>query len=450
MTLPDLQPYLINQREFFKTALKSLIAIPSVSNEGENGTPLGTGIDLALHKMLLISAEMGLRIKYGDGYYGYAEIGQGREMVAVLCHLDVVPPGDLQQWDSGPYEPVEKDGKLYGRGMQDDKGPTMAALYAAKALMDSGVTFNKRLRFIFGVDEENLWRCMKAYIAHEELPTLGFAPDSIFPLVYAERGLLQSLLECDSAGSLALEGGEAFNAVPDSIVYSGERQEELVAQLNKRGFAFEKVEAGIKVLGRASHAMAAEKGINAIVRLCIVLSDMDVHSPVIDFVVQEVGEDAFAASIFGELADEVSGRLKFNVGKIKLGETGFVDRLSVDIRIPVTISKEQVVEALTRSASRHALVYKEYDWMAPLFIPQDHILVKTLMQAYQEVTGDVESQPMVSGGATYARAMPNCIAFGPRFSHTPLTEHKPNEYMVLEDLYRAMEIYARAIFALTR
>ncbi len=86
-------------------------------------------------------------------------------------------------------------GLLYGRGTQDDKGPLLASLFAVKALLDAGVKFNKRVRFIFGTDEETLWRCINRYKEKEETPTLGFSPDARFPLIYAEKGLLQLKLE---------------------------------------------------------------------------------------------------------------------------------------------------------------------------------------------------------------------------------------------------------------
>ncbi len=98
-------------------------------------------------------------------------------MLGILGHLDVVPPGKLADWEREPFDPVEKDGMMYGRGTQDDKGPMVAAMFAVKALMDAGVKFNKRVRFIFGTDEETLWRCINRYRENEEMPSMGFSPD---------------------------------------------------------------------------------------------------------------------------------------------------------------------------------------------------------------------------------------------------------------------------------
>jgi predicted dipeptidase len=440
--------HLASQHAPLKAALKELVRIPSVLDEGAGGYPFGEAIDQALRRALQIAGELGFRTRYGDGgYYGIAEIGAGEELVGILGHLDVVPPGNLLDWESGPFNPVEKDGMLFGRGTQDDKGPMIAALFAVKALLDAGVTFNKRVRFIFGTDEETLWRCINRYKEKEELPDMGFSPDSRFPLTYAEKGLLQLILEGSAENSLSLSGGSAFNAVPDAILYDGERQAELASKLDELGFAYERKETGIEVKGKAAHAMIPEEGVNAIARLCLALQAIGLESKAVRFVAQEIGEDPYATRVFGPCADEPSGRLKFNVGKIELGQ---VEQLFIDSRIPVTVPKEEIVAKLSAAAARYGLVYKEFDYLAPLYLPRDHFIIETLLKVYRQYSGDTVSEPVASGGATYARAMPNCVAYGALTHDELLTEHQPNERTVLKNLYKAMEIYAYAIYELTR
>ena len=148
--LASLSPHLEAQHAPLKAALSELVRIPSVCAEGREGRcPFGAAVDQALRTALQIAGDLGFRTHYGDdGYYGYAEIGDGAELVGVLGHLDVVPPGKLEDWTgTDPFDPVEAMGCLYGRGTQDDKGPLLAALFAVKALMDAGVKFNKRVRF---------------------------------------------------------------------------------------------------------------------------------------------------------------------------------------------------------------------------------------------------------------------------------------------------------------
>jgi acetylornithine deacetylase/succinyl-diaminopimelate desuccinylase-like protein len=213
------------------------------------------------------------------------------------------------------------------------------------------------------------------------------------------------------------------------------------------GFAYTRRADGIEVHGKAAHAMEAEIGINAIARLCLALDAMGVGSKAVHFVAREIGEDSSAARIFGACADAPSGGLKFNVGKIDLGDA---EQISIDCRIPVTVPKEEVVSKLSAAGARFGLEYKEFDWLAPLYLPLDHFMIETLMRVYREVSGDPAPQPIASGGATYARAIGNCVAFGPIFPGELITEHQPNERANLENLYRAMEIYAQAVYELTR
>jgi acetylornithine deacetylase/succinyl-diaminopimelate desuccinylase-like protein len=266
-------------------------------------------------------------------------------------------------------------------------------------------------------------------------------------VTYAEKGLLQLHLEGSREGRLRLTGGSAFNAVPDMIFYEGERQDDLSEALDRLGFEYEWKEDGIEVKGRAAHAMVPEEGINAIARLCLALKAIGVESKAVNFIAQEIGEDPNATRVFGDCADEPSGKLKFNVGKVDIGQ---IEQISIDTRIPVTVHKEEVVSKLSAVAARHGLEYKEFDWLAPLYLPLDHFIVTTLMRVYRQYSGDEVSKPISSGGATYARAMPNCVAFGALTPGELLTEHQPNERTVLKNLYKAMEIYAHAIYELTR
>ncbi|WP_394404902.1 dipeptidase [Streptococcus sp. 20-1249] len=427
------------------TAIKEIVAIPSVCQEGENGTPFGQAIQDVLEHTLKLTESLGYTT-YLDpqGYYGYADLGQGEETLAILCHLDVVPAGDLEKWESDPFEAVVREGKLYGRGVQDDKGPTMLALYAVKALVEAGVTFNKRIRFIFGTDEETLWRCLNRYNELEETATMGFAPDSSFPLTYAEKGLLQAKLVGSGVKDLVLEAGQAYNVVPAKASYSGDWLDDVVAELDSLGFDYEKTADSVTVLGLSKHSKDAAKGINAIIRLAKALLTCTDH-PALQFIAQAVGEDATGASLFGPVEDEPSGKLSFNIAGITLTEEKSEIRL--DIRIPVLADKDELVAVLTEKAAAYQLVYEEFDYLKPLYVPLDSQLVSTLVSVYQDKTGDM-TPAKSSGGATFARTMPNCVAFGACFPTTPQTEHQENEHAPLEDLYRAMDIYAEAIYRL--
>lgn len=432
-------------KDEFLISLKTLISYPSVLNEGENGTPFGQAIQDVLEKTLEICQDIGFTT-YLDpkGYYGYAEIGQGAELLAILCHLDVVPSGDEADWQTPPFEATIKDGWVFGRGVQDDKGPSLAALYAVKSLLDQGIQFKKRVRFIFGTDEETLWRCMARYNTIEEQASMGFAPDSSFPLTYAEKGLLQVKLHGPGSDQLELEVGGAFNVVPDKANYHGPLYEQVCNGLKEAGYDYQSTEQTVTVLGVPKHAKDASQGINAVIRLATILAPLQEH-PALSFLATQAGQDGTGRQIFGDIADEPSGHLSFNVAGLMINHER--SEIRIDIRTPVLADKEELVELLTRCAQNYQLRYEEFDYLAPLYVAKDSKLVSTLMQIYQEKTGD-NSPAISSGGATFARTMPNCVAFGALFPGAKQTEHQANECAVLEDLYRAMDIYAEAVYRL--
>lgn len=425
----------------FLNNLDRVVSIPSYYQEDSTKYPFGENIQKVLEEMIDICKELGFRTYIdSEGYYGYAEIGSGEKLVGVLGHLDVVPPGDLSKWENEPFKPVIKDGKYYGRGAQDDKGPTLAAIYALKTLLDRGFKLKYRVRFIFGTDEENLWRDMPKYVEKEEIPTVGFTPDSKFPLIYSEKGLLQCKLIAKNESGLVFKGGDAFNSVPSNIIVP--KNEELMKVLLELNYEFKDKDEVIEIVGKSVHAQVAETGINAINRYMHALTKLGKETKSGKFITENLIGYDFAEPIFELVKDEHSGELKFNVGKIEFTEENEI--LMIDMRIPVTYDKEKIVETLSRKAKEYGFEYIQHDYLKSIYVPLDSELITTLMSAYQEITGDMESQPVASGGATYARAMNNCVAFGCVLPGSPKTEHQPNEYIILDDIKKAMKIYMKA------
>ncbi|MGM0380018.1 MAG: Sapep family Mn(2+)-dependent dipeptidase [Bacillota bacterium] len=421
--------------------LKKLIEIPSVLNNDNTDYPFGKAIDESLKEMLNIAEILGFETFYNK-YYGYAEIGSGDELIGVLGHLDVVPAGDLEKWETDPFKLTEKAGKLYGRGTQDDKGPTLAALYGVKSLIDENIDFNKRVRFIFGLDEENLWRSIDKYLENEEKPDYGFTPDSIFPMINAEKGLLQSKLILDNGSDIKIKVDNAFNAVPDKAIYDGKEIDKLKNELEKLDFEYNDKKSKIEVLGQGSHASKPSEGINAILRLVKALNNIGVKNNTTKMI-----ENVFYNKLHGEgfinnCEDEVSGKLTVNLGNIDLNENSQV--IGLDIRIPVTFEKEKVVEALKNVVSEYDFRYEEYDYLDSIFISEDNFMVKKLKKVFTEETG-LDSTPKSSGGATYARAIDNCLAYGALFPGDKKVEHKANEYIKKDNLFKCSNIYKRTI-----
>lgn len=427
------------------TSLQRLVKVPSYLQEAVPGAPFGQDVLDSLQECLSLFKEEGFSTFIDpDGYYGYAEVGEGQEIFGVLCHMDVVPAGDLDLWNTPPFEASVKNGAIYGRGVQDDKGPTIAALYAVKALIDADIKFNKKIRFIFGTDEENLWRCMDQYHQKEAGIDMGIAPDAEFPVIYAEKGLLQVYLTGKGTSDFQFKGGSALNVVADSATYQGDKAAEVATNLQALGYEFSQKDNQITVKGKAIHSKDAPEGINANTRLAEALVNLYQH-PALDLLGKVIKNDANGASVFGEIKDEASGALTFNAATVEINE--HEAKIGIDMRIPVTISKEDLATQLAAKASEFDLTYTEFDFLDSLYVPEDSELVTTLLKTYQDITGDMRP-PLISGGATFARTMKNCVAFGAMFENTKDTMHQANEVWQLDEMEKTMEIYAEAIYRL--
>lgn len=420
--------------------LRTLVGANSKNMPPQENAPFGPGVQQALTGAIAIAKRMGFAT-YLDpaGYYGYAETGEGSEMMGVLGHLDVVPADDEENWNTPPFVMTEKDGRIYGRGVTDDKGPMLASLYGLKLLLDTGAKLNKRVRFIFCTDEESLWRGVKQYMQEQEHPSFGFTPDADFPLLFAEKGLVEYTLRAKEEQSVTLSGGTALNAVAASAQtpHSAALEEAMKAL----GYEYAVSGDALVAKGRAVHAMDADKGVNAIVRLCQALRKAGVDGAMLRFIT-EACANAFAEPVFGNIADEYSGRLTCNLGlaDFKPGE----QTLGIDIRFPVSYKKEDITALLEKAAGKYGFTVEEFDYLRPIHIDLDTPLVRALLKAYRDVSGDTKTQPISTGGATFARSMDNIVAFGAQMPGVPTSEHEANEFAVIEDLKLAMQIYTRA------
>ena len=436
-----------NSRDMVES-IKAAVRINSVMDEdtATETMPFGKGVDEALRKTLEIAESLGFKTVYKDGYYGYAEVGDGEELIGILGHIDVVPVGDESKWKFPPFSATEEDGYIYGRGTQDDKGPTIAAMYAVKALLDAGVKFEKRVRFIIGGDEENLWRCIAKYTENgEEIPSMGFTPDSSFPVTNAEKSLVQFYLRGKGSKDLSLNISGALNAVPGVANYTGKLADKLAEKLDELKFDYEKDGESITVIGKRVHAASADKGVNSIERLCKALYEIGVEDDVVRFVAEL--SDSVGSKILPNCVDDVSGTLTLNLGELIINEKE--SKIGFDSRVPVKFTIEDLEDAVKEKAANYGLEFEEFDRLKSLYVPADSELIKTLVSVYEQETG-LEGTPKSSGGATYAKALDNCVAFGAMFPFDEKTEHQENERVDIKNMIKATEIYALAIYKLLK
>jgi len=434
-------------REALVAAVQRLVRHRSYLQQDDSHPPFGQGIDQCLDEALQLCGELGLRT-YKDplGYYGYAEVGEGPQMLGIFCHLDVVPSGDPSAWFSPPFEVSERSGRLYGRGTQDDKGPTVAVLYAIKLLLDAGVPLTHTLRVYFGTDQEHQWRDLLRYRVQERLPDASLVPDASFPVVNAEKRLIQAYLYGPPSTELTLDCGVTFNAVPDQALYTGERQTALQRELDRLGYAWRKQGEATLVLGEAAHASQCDKaGVNAIIRLSQALLNIGYQHPALGFAALVVGRDPHVRGLLGDIQDKVSGKLTMNLATLKMDASG--SRIGIDLRLPVSLDLEGYQMRIERVCQRLGWHYEEVEHLPPMHIPAHTPFIQCLRHSFEQVTG-LSGQPQASGEASYARGLPQCVAFGARQPGGSLTQHGANEYMEIADLLTACEIYAQTLYNL--
>lgn len=437
--------------------LQGCIRIPSVYQEDDSGYPYGKPVQECLEYMLKCAEKLGFATGNLDNHVGWCEYGSGEEMVAVLGHLDVVPEGD--GWSVPPYEGLVADGKIFGRGTMDDKGPTMCALYALKAIADSGLPLQRRIRILFGLNEETGSADMAYYKAHGgEIPVMGFTPDGEYPIINGEKGLINETYRCEFApkGDLrirSLWGGTAHNIVPNYAKAELACNPDLTASIC--GMTAEKIsctptEDGVLVeaSGVNAHGGAPWEGENAIGRLAMFLNRLPVEGgakKAIDFLAEKIGLECDGKSLGIAMSDDVSGILTMNLGVLRGDETAM--EVKLNYRYPVTKTFDQCGPQTEQAFLDGGFVRTVAGHKEKLYMPPEHPLVKKLTEVYTRCTG-LDATPKSIGGGTYAKMMPNVLAFGPIFPGDEVREHKPDEFMELSRLLDNANILAEAMYAM--
>ena len=209
----DIKKFVDNYKQDMIDDLSKLISIESTMSDPIEGALFGKGPKDALLEGLKQCENLGFKTKNIDNYIGYAEIGEGEEVIGILAHLDVVPVGD--GWKTDPYKLTIIDDVMYGRGVSDDKGAAVASMYALKIIEDLNIPLNKRVRLILGTNEENGSNCLKHYVEKEGHIDLGFTPDGSFPGVFGEKGIMHLDFHSKSTNIKDIYGGHTRNIVCD-------------------------------------------------------------------------------------------------------------------------------------------------------------------------------------------------------------------------------------------
>lgn len=451
-----------SQKKDYLEDLTALMKIKSVRDDSAatDKYPLGPGPSQALAAFLEMAEQDGFRTKNIDNVVGYAEWGEGDETLAILAHLDVMPAG--KGWNTDPFDPVIKNGNLYGRGASDDKGPGMACYYALKYLKDQGVAFNKRVRFIVGTDEESNWTGMHRYFEVEPAPTLGFSPDAEFPVINGEKGQVSLKLSVPAGNGdqyvlQSFHSGLRFNMVPREAVATitvpnKEQVETAFTQFiddNPISGQVTETAAGLQlnVIGKAAHGMEPEQGINAGTYLATFLDRYDFAAGAksfIHFLAKYLHLDSRMKGFDGAYTDPVMGELTMNCGILNFDQENG-GNIDMNFRFPKGITPDELETMVKKVTDQLGISVKQGPAQAPHYVDPTDPIVKVLMDAYIHQTGDQDAQPEVVGGGTYGRLMKRGVAFGALMPQTPNTMHQANEYQPVDDLIKSMAIYMEAI-----
>ena len=429
--------------------LGKLVAIDSKRDNPKEGMPFGEGPARALAEGLKIAQELGFETVNLDNYCGYAQMGEGEEIVGIAGHLDIVPVGG--DWTYDPFKLTRVGDHVYGRGTTDDKGPVIEALYAMKLLKDSGVKLNKRVRLIMGCNEETGSKCVEHYNEVEEELSCGFTPDANFPCIHGEKGHMSMMAYSKNTKILSMEGGFVSNAVCDTCTTvipaeNGlkEKLEAVLAETKLQSYKVTEEKGNITIFAKGipAHASTPSLGINAAGVTCECLEKAGFEDDFVKFYNSHLGTACDGSGVGLKFADEY-GDLTFCNGIVKT--TDGVISCTIDIRVPVTLKKEEILKMCEGKLEDENGKIEIGEIGEPLFFPRESPLVNALYKAYVDVTGDTKNEPMVIGGGTYAKSLKNIIAFGPEKLGMDYHIHGADEFILVSEMEEAVLVYMEAI-----
>ncbi len=450
MDIKSVDRFIDGQKENMTEVLKDFIAIPSVKSAPEDGKPYGDGIFRALEFISDKAEEMGLKTKNFENKIRIAEYGRGGEKLGILCHTDVVSVNE-DKWATPPFEAAVKDNLIYGRGSLDNKGPTVAALFAVYALKECGIDLKDKVQIFFGSDEESGMHDFKDYLKVNTLPEYAFAPDCCFPVAYSETGKfnIEGKTQLNSENVISLHSGGTFsNVTPETAVakiknISAEEIEEKLDEIEDITYKIEHTQdcLEVTVFGKSTHTAHPHWGVNPLTALLEALSQFEAK----DSAFKRLSALYPHGTFFGENLGLKSNENALSL--VSLNYDGETLEFVSDCR----------VNAKNRSADIAKIIVKKFTVPAeivsltePHSVPKDSFIVKELCAVYKEFTGR-EDEPYAADGATYAHIKDGAVAFGGVLYGDGGDEaHGNDERYNLDTLVSTAKMFARAILRICK
>ncbi len=462
----EITAYIDAHTEELVEDLFTLCRINSEKMPSEPGKPYGAGPAEALSAALRRAEAYGFSVRNYDNYVGTIDLNSQPKQLDILAHLDVVPAGEGWQV-TDPFVPILKDGKLYGRGTSDDKGPAVAALYAMRCVKELGIPVSKNVRLILGCDEE----CGSSDIAHyyqiEKEAPMTFSPDADFPVINIEKGRLAGQFDAEFAAGTALprlvsvDAGIKVNVVPGKAFAEVEGLEtELLERIGKEvtdeiGVAFllepcgESKVTRVKVtaVGEGAHAASPQTGNNALTGLLTYLTRLPfAPCPQID-ALKNLWEliphgDLNGKGLGIDLCDEISGKLTLSFTMLKVTESRLEGLF--DARCPLCATNENMLNVAKANMAARGITLRNDSFNPPHHVDENSEFVQTLLRVYEAYTG-LKGSCQAIGGGTYVHHLKNGVAFGASMPGTDNRMHGADERAELSDLVTSAKIFAQVI-----
>lgn len=415
--MSSISEYLASKKDEMTAFLGELVAVPSVQGEAGEGAPFGKEPARALDIMLKKCSEAGFAVENVENYAGSADINSLEPELAILSHLDVVPEGSC--WKGDPFVMRREGDKLIGRGTIDDKGPAVAALYAAKAVKDLGISLKKGVRLIFGTNEENGSADMAYYRSKRKLPPMVFTPDGEYPVINAEKGMLRVYFSAPFWGA-DIAAGTVINAVPQTCIVDG-----------------------LEFTGRSAHASTPEKGENAVTKFLSECEGDDVLISGLKKLFPHGETDGRSCGL--GFSDDISGKMTCVLSMLNT-ENGRLNG-GIDIRFPLDRTKAEISGIICGKLAEAGFDIDSCEGVEPHCTDENSTFVRTLLKTYEKVTGD-KGRCIAIGGGTYVHEIEGGVAFGAEFPGTDHNMHSPEEFITVEELLKNAEIMAEAIIGI--
>ena len=470
----EIEAYIEEHKDEMLDDIMTLCRINSEKMAYKEGMPFGEGVDAALQTALAMAEKYGFSIQNYDSYVGTADLNTGKKCLDILAHLDVVPAGE--GWmETEPFQPVIKNGKLYGRGTADDKGPAVAALYAMRAVKELNIPVSKNARLILGTDEECGSSDIEQYYAKEPEAPMTFSPDGDFPVVNTEKGRLEGhftatwekeeglprLLSIHAGTKLNVAPGKAWAVLQGfqaEIMEKAARETEAATgvsfEMEYSDYTMAPDDTIVKITatGHGAHAAQPEMGNNALTGLLSLISILPFEKSEAVEAVRKLSLLFPHGDFLGEqlgiaMKDDISGPLTLAFSMLEVGETGLEGWF--DSRCPICSNEENTLKKAKEKIEEKGFKFLTENMVPPHHVDENSAFISTLLNVYEEYTGN-KGECLAIGGGTYVHSLKNGVAFGAAMPGTDNRMHGADEFAYVEELTMEAKIFAQVIVQLCR